>query len=79
MKKCNLIFIKSHCYGQSIQFYNTILVLAQSETAENDEVSLKSIEDLQADIVKTSNEATLMFAGLENQLTELQVKSIRIV
>lgn len=51
-------------------------MLVQSEMAQNDEVTLKSIEDLQADIVKTSNEATLMVAGLENQMTELQVKSI---
>lgn len=50
------------------------VVLAQREVEENDEASLKAIEEMQADIVKISNEATLIIAGLENQLTELDVK-----
>ncbi|XP_055296379.1 synaptonemal complex protein 1-like [Sitodiplosis mosellana] len=48
------------------------LLLAQKEVSENDEASLKSVEKMQADIVKISNEATLMIAGLENQLIEIE-------
>lgn len=50
-----------------------ISVLAQSEVKQNDEANLKKLEQLRADIVKTSNEATLLFADMDNQLTELEV------
>lgn len=49
-------------------------MLAQKEVTGSDEFCLKSIEEMQADIVKMSNEATLMIAGLENELTEIEVK-----
>ncbi|XP_031626714.1 structural maintenance of chromosomes protein 1A [Contarinia nasturtii] len=48
------------------------LLLAQDEVSENDSVCLEKIEKMQGDIVKTSNEATLMIAGLENRLIELE-------
>lgn len=47
--------------------------MAQSEVKENDEANLKKLEELRADIVKTSNEASLAFADMENELTELEV------
>lgn len=50
-----------------------IAVLAQSEVAKNDETNLKEVEESEADIVKTSNEITLMVAGYENQFAELKV------
>lgn len=50
-----------------------ISVLAQSEVKENDEANLKKLEELRANIVKTSNEASLVFADMENELTELEV------
>lgn len=50
-------------------------MIAQDEVAKNDAFCLKKIEEMQCDIVKTSNEATLMIAGLENRLIELEVRS----
>lgn len=54
-------------------FFIVISALAQSEVKANGEANLKELEQLRADIVKTSNEASLQFAGLENQLDELEV------
>lgn len=48
-------------------------VLVRDEVTESDEASLRAIEEMQADIVKTSNEATLIQAGLENELNQLEV------
>lgn len=48
-------------------------MLAQKEVAENDEVSLKDIEEMQADVVKMSNDATSMIAGFENELNQIEV------
>lgn len=50
-----------------------LLVQAQSELAESDELNLKAIEDIQADIVKSANEIAIIQAGFDNQLNELQV------
>lgn len=52
-------------------------VLVQSEVTHNDENALASMEDMLADIVKTSNEASSMIAGLENELSTIEVKSIQ--
>lgn len=49
-------------------------VLVQKEVSENDDVTLEAIEEMQADIVKLSNEATVVIAGLENKLAEVEVK-----
>lgn len=50
-----------------------IAVLVQNEVTHNDENAINSMEQLLADIVKTSNEATSMMAGLENELTLIEV------
>lgn len=50
------------------------LIFAQTELYENDSMHLKGIEEMKANIVKTSNEASLMIAGFENQLIELEVR-----
>lgn len=52
----------------------SVLVLAQHEVGENDEVSLKAIQDMQSSIVKMSNNATSMIAGFENELNQLEVE-----
>lgn len=49
-------------------------MLAQHEVGENDEVSLKAIQDMQSNIVKMSNNATSMIAGFENELDQLEVE-----
>lgn len=48
-------------------------VLVQEEVENCDEQNLKEYEDLQADIVKSSNEFAIMNAGVENETTNLQV------
>lgn len=50
-----------------------MLVLTHSEVAENDEETLKIIEELQKENVKATNEAQIVIAGLENEINELQV------
>lgn len=50
-----------------------ISVLAQLELAKNDKRNLEEIEELQADMVKTSNEIPIISAGHENRLKELEV------
>lgn len=54
-------------------FSYLILVLAQSEVKQNDEANLKKLEELRDNIVKISNEASLKFAEIENELAELEV------
>lgn len=51
-------------------------VLTQSEVAESDEQNLKAIEDMQAAIVKSTNEMAIIQAGFDNELNELQVKGM---
>lgn len=48
-------------------------VLAQTAVSENDQFNLNSVEKIQAEMVKISNEATLIMSGLENELNSLQV------
>lgn len=66
------IFFNFNFHCQST-FSHFISVLAQSEVQENDEANLKKLEELRAEIVKTSNEASLVYADMENALTELEV------
>lgn len=48
--------------------------MAQSEVKENDEANLQKLEELRANIVKISNEASLKFAEMENEQAELEVQ-----
>lgn len=48
--------------------------MAQSEVKENDEANLQKLEELRANIVRISNEASLKFAEMENEQAELEVQ-----
>lgn len=45
---------------------------------ECDEISLKAIEEMQADLVKTSNEMTSMMAGFENEINKYEVSNYNV-
>lgn len=62
-------FTKSH----SIFFFSGFLVLAHGEATQNDKKYLELIKKMQANMVKMSNEAMLIIAGLDNQLSAIQV------
>lgn len=48
-------------------------MLVQSEVTHNDEKALGSMEGMLADIVRTSNQASSLIAGLENELSFIEV------
>lgn len=48
-------------------------VLAQKEVEENETINLEEFEKMQAEMAKTSNEITVMMAGYENKIAELEV------
>lgn len=48
-------------------------MLAHAEVTQNDQMHLRLIKEMQADMVKMSNEAMLIIAGLDNQLSSIQV------
>lgn len=54
--------------------YCFVQVLAQAEVKESDEANLKELEEARANIAKMSNEFSLKYADMDNQLADLEVE-----
>lgn len=68
----SLAFLFSHQFDTFSRSFTQ--VLAQAEVKESDEANLKELEESRAKIVKMSNEFSLKYADMENQLADLEVK-----
>lgn len=51
-----------------------VAVIAQVEIAEMEEEKIRAIEEMREKMVKATNEAALTVMGLNNELSELEVR-----